>query len=233
MVLRKRHFSNLTHYRPFLARTGTNLTSISLLSLSGTLNLRSEVCVMTFLKTLLLAGAVAVPFSGSAQAADIAPDVPSEVETSASGLYVRGDIGWSFLEWSGGSDDNAFVGGGGIGYQYNENFRMDVTADWAGEYEIAPGADISTTTLLGNAYYDFANDSMFTPYIGAGVGYGWVNGSGGAADKDGLALGLTTGVAVDLTNNLAVDVGYRFRDIMTSGSDTMEHQATVGLRVKF
>jgi opacity protein-like surface antigen len=187
---------------------------------------------MSYLKTLLLAGVVALPMSISAQAADIAPDVPSDVVTSTSGLYVRGDVGWSFLEWKGGADDNAFVAGGGIGYQYSDAFRMDLTADFTGDYQIAPGAEISTTTLLGNAYLDFANDTMFTPYVGAGVGYGWVNGTG-TTDKDGLALGLATGVAVDLTSNLAVDVGYRFRDIMTSGPDTMEHQATVGLRVKF
>jgi opacity protein-like surface antigen len=188
---------------------------------------------MKLFKSILLAGVVALPLTISARAADIAPDVPSEVETTQMGAYIRGDIGWSFLEWSGGADDNAFVGGGGVGYQFNDMFRADITADWAGEYEIAPGADISTTTLLGNVYLDFSNDTMFTPYVGAGVGYGWVNGSGGAADKDGVALGLAAGVAVDLTNNLAIDAGYRFRDIMVSGSDTMEHQATVGLRFKF
>jgi opacity protein-like surface antigen len=188
---------------------------------------------MSYLKTILLAGVFAVPMSFAAQAADIEPDVPTEVETSQMGIYVRGDVGWSFLEWSGGADDNAFVAGGGLGYQFNDAFRMDMTADFTGDYQIAPGAEISTTTLLGNAYLDWANDSMFTPYVGAGVGYGWVNGSGAAADKDGLAFGLATGVAVDLTSNLAVDVGYRFRDIMVSGPDTMEHQATVGLRVKF
>jgi opacity protein-like surface antigen len=188
---------------------------------------------MNMLKSILLATVVAVPLSMSAQAADMAPDVPSDVETSQYGIYVRGDIGWSFLEWSGGADDNAFVGGGGIGYQFNDMFRTDLTVDWTGDYEIAPGAEISTTTLLGNAYLDWANDTMFTPYVGAGLGYGWVDGSGTAADKDGLALGLAAGVAVDLNSNLAVDVGYRFRDIMTSGADTQEHQATVGLRVKF
>jgi opacity protein-like surface antigen len=187
---------------------------------------------MKLFKTLLLAGVVALPLSVAARAADIAPDVPSEVETTQMGAYIRGDIGWSFLEWSGGADDNAFVAGGGVGYQFNDMFRADVTADFTGDYKIAPGAEISTTTVLGNAYLDFSNDTMFTPYVGAGVGYGWVNGSG-VSDKDGLAVGLATGVAVDLTNNLAVDVGYRFRDIMVKGSDTMEHQATVGLRFKF
>jgi opacity protein-like surface antigen len=188
---------------------------------------------MNMIKMILLAGVVALPLSVSARAADIAPDVPSEVETSQMGIYLRGDVGGSFLKWSGGKDDEAFVGGGGIGYQYNDMFRMDLTADYAGKYKIAPGAEISTTTLLGNAYLDFANDTMFTPYVGAGLGYGWVNGSGTAADKDGLALGAAAGIGIDLTSNLTVDVGYRFRDIMVTGKDTHEHQATVGLRVKF
>ena len=188
---------------------------------------------MNMLKMMLLAGVVALPLSVSARAADIAPDVPSEVDTSTMGLYLRGDVGGSFLKWSGGADDKAFVGGGGIGYQFSDMLRMDLTADFAGKYQIAPGAEISTTTLLGNAYLDFANDTMFTPYVGAGVGYGWVNGSGLARDRDGLALGLAAGVGIDLTTNLTVDVGYRFRDIMTSGADTKEHQAMLGLRFKF
>jgi opacity protein-like surface antigen len=188
---------------------------------------------MKLFKTILLAGAVVLPMAAAANAADIAPDVPSEVETSQYGIYFRGDVGGSWLEWSGGADDEGLVFGGGVGYQFNQNFRADITADWAGDYKIAPGAEISTTTLLGNAYLDWANDSMFTPYVGAGVGYGWVNGKGTAPDKDGVAFGLATGVAVNLSNNLALDVGYRFRDIMVSGSDTNEHQATVGMRFKF
>jgi opacity protein-like surface antigen len=188
---------------------------------------------MNMFKMMMLATVVALPLSVSARAADIAPDVPSDIETSNMGLYIRGDVGGSFLKWSGGNDDKAFVGGAGIGYQYNDMFRMDVTADFAGKYQIAPGAEISTMTLLGNGYLDFANDTMFTPYIGAGVGYGWVNGKGLAPDKNGLAIGAAAGVSVDLTSNLAIDVGYRFRDIMVSGADTKEHQATVGMRFKF
>ncbi len=187
---------------------------------------------MNKFKMLVVVGVAMLPLSMTAHAADIAPDVPSEVETSQMGLYLRGDVGGSFLKWSGGSDDESFVAGGGIGYQYNEMFRTDLTVDFTGDYKIAPGAEISTTTILGNAYLDFANDTMFTPYIGAGVGYGWVNGKG-TSDKDGLALGAAAGVSLDLTSNLAIDVGYRFRDIMVSGSDTMEHQATVGMRFKF
>jgi opacity protein-like surface antigen len=189
--------------------------------------------VMKMFKMVLLAGAVLLPMSAVARAADIAPDVPSDVATSQYGMYLRADAGWSFLRWSGGADDDAFVFGGGLGYQFTDMFRADLTADWAGKYTVAPGAKLSTTTVLANGYIDFANDTMFTPYVGAGAGYGWVNGSGTAPDDSGFAVGLAAGVAVDLTSNLAVDVGYRFRDTMITGPDVKEHQATVGLRFKF
>jgi opacity protein-like surface antigen len=189
--------------------------------------------MMKMFKILLLAGAVLVPAAVSAQAADIDPDVPVAADPAMMGLYLRADAGWSFLEWSGGSDDSNFVAGGGVGYRYSDNFRADITMDWSGDYKVAPGAEISTTAVLGNVYYDFANDSMFTPYIGVGAGYGWVEGSGGIADDDGFAVGAAAGFSVDLTNNIAIDTGYRFRDIMISGSDTQEHQVTTGLRFSF
>lgn len=186
---------------------------------------------MKMFKILLLAGVVLAPVAVSAQAADI-NDVPA-ADPQMMGLYLRADAGWSFLDWSGGSNDNNFVVGGGVGYRFSDNFRTDVTADWSGDYKVAPGAEISTTAVLGNVYFDWANDSMFTPYIGVGAGYGWVDGSGVATDDSGLALGAAAGVSVDLTNNIAVDAGYRFRDIMISGDDTKEHQATIGLRFSF
>ncbi len=68
-------------------------------------------------------------------------------DTEVTSFYLRGDLGWSFLEWSGGDDDSAVSLGGGVGYQFNENMRADITADWAGDYNVAPGADMSTTTV--------------------------------------------------------------------------------------
>ncbi len=186
---------------------------------------------MNILKSILLAGVVALPLSVAARAADNIPVVPSEVSTM-SGFYLRGDVGASFLNWSGGNDDKAWVAGGGVGYQYNDFLRMDMTVDRSGQYSIAPGAKIDTTALMGNVYFDWKNDSAFTPYVGAGVGYGWVQGPG-FKDDHGLALGLAAGVSVDVMSNLALDVGYKFRDIGISGPDTMEHQVTAGLRFKF
>ena len=129
---------------------------------------------MKAFKISLLASLLLLPVAVSAQAADLQPEVTA-AESEAIGFYLRGDLGWSFLEWSGGSDDSAVSFGGGVGYQFNPNMRADVTADWAGDYGVAPGADMSTTTVLGNLYFDWANDSAFTPYVGAGLGYGWVD----------------------------------------------------------
>ncbi len=185
---------------------------------------------MKAFKILLLAGVVSVPFAVAAQAADLGDPVAPESE--AMGLYLRADGGVSFLQWTGGDDDMGMVFGGGIGYRYNDSMRADITVDWAGKYDVAPATRMSTTTVLGNLYYDFANDSAFTPYVGAGAGYGWVSNTPTGNDS-GLAVGLAAGVAVDLTQNVALDVGYRFRDTMISGANPLEHQVTAGIRFSF
>lgn len=177
-----------------------------------------------------LAGVMAA-FAGTAvQAAD--PEVVTPEAYENMGLYLRADVGWSFLEWSGGDDDDAFTVGGGVGYRFNDNIRADVRFDYGGEYSVAPGADMSVSTVLGNLYFDIPTETAFTPYVGAGVGYGWAS-IDNDNDEDGLAYGLMAGVGVDLTDNVTLDVGYRFRDVMVSGSDPMEHQILTGLRFEF
>lgn len=186
---------------------------------------------MSKLKTILLAGLVSLPLTVAAQAADSDAYVPSETST-VTGFYLRGDAGASFLNWNGGADDTSWVAGGGVGYQFNDNFRADLTADWSGNYSIAPGATLDTTVLLGNVYFDWKNTTMFTPYVGGGLGYGWASGPG-YTDASGLAYSVAAGVSIDMTQNLALDMGYRFRDIVVSSDDPMEHQVTAGIRFKF
>ena len=41
------------------------------------------------------------------------------------------------------------------------------------------------------------------------------------------------GVGIDMTENITLDLGYRFRDVMVSGSDPMEHQILGGVRIGF
>jgi opacity protein-like surface antigen len=186
---------------------------------------------MKIFKLILLAGFAVLPFAAAAHAADVDPPPVAE-ENDVTSFYLRGDLGWSFLDWSGGDNDSALNLSGGVGYQFNENFRADVTADWAGDYNVAPGADMSTTTVLGNLYFDWANDSAFTPYVGAGIGYGWVDETPSGNDS-GIAYGLAAGVSMGLTDNIDLDVGYKFRDIMISGDDPQEHVVSAGVRFNF
>lgn len=181
-------------------------------------------------KIPLLAAAMVALAGTAAQAAD-AESVPAE-KYQAMGLYLRADAGWSFLEWAGGDDDSGFAVGGGAGYRFSDNMRADLRFDYGGQYSVAPGADMSVSTVLGNLYFDIPTDTAFTPYIGAGVGYGWASVDNGN-DKNGLAYGLMAGVGIDLTDSITLDAGYRFRDVMTTGSDPMEHQILTGLRFEF
>ncbi|MCA0434539.1 MAG: porin family protein [Proteobacteria bacterium] len=186
---------------------------------------------MKWFKIAMLASLVALPAASVVKAADLDPPAPAG-DPSMTGFYLRGDLGWSWLDWDGGDNDNAFVGGAGLGYQFTDMFRADITGNWTGKYDIGPG-DISTTALMANAYLDLPNSTPFTPYVGVGAGYGWVNGSGGADDDSGVALGATVGASAALSNNLSVDVGYHFRQILIDGDDPREHQVTAGLRFSF
>ncbi|CAN5499860.1 hypothetical protein BH10PSE7_BH10PSE7_45030 [soil metagenome] len=187
---------------------------------------------MKSLKFALLGAAMMAGLGATAaKAADpyVEPEVtPQEYQNM--GWYLRGDLGWSFLEWSGGDDDSGLGVGGGVGYQWNRNFRSDVRVDWSGNYDVGDGADMSMTTVLGNGYFDFANDSMFTPYVGAGAGYGWTSGDN---EKDGFAYSLMAGVSVNLSEHVALDAGYRYRQILSDGADPMDHSALAGVRFKF
>ena len=188
---------------------------------------------MKFFTRILLATAALLPLAATAHATDLAPSIPSEVATT-SGIYIRGDVGASYLNWGSATGNWAFIGDAGIGYQIDPNFRTDLTYGMTSNYTLAPGATLSTSTIMGNVYYDWRNSTPLTPYVGVGAGYGWqYNTGGGAFNASGIALGLKVGVSYDITNNLALDLGYRFNDILVSGQNTPEHQVAAGLRIRF
>lgn len=180
-----------------------------------------------FARHAALAG-VAVAMAFPAAAADIqepmvveAPE-PAPIYTQApaevGGWYIRGDVGYHQSKVrdidyliavpgppvgivSGtlrGKLDGGFGVGGGVGYQVNQNFRVDLTADhWfktdfkgssAGFYDAdGPGGPIlpvgyttsdrtsvSTWLLLANAYVDLGTWHGITPYVGAGIGGAYI-----------------------------------------------------------
>ena len=186
-------------------------------------------CVGAAKRAVLYASAGLCLIGNVAKAAD--SDLPPSPETDLGSFYVRGDIGWSFLEWNGGPDDSAPTVGGGVGYMWNEVLRSDVRLEWSGNYEMTI-TDLDATTLLGSTYIDIPIDLTFTPYAGAGLGWGWVD-NGGTGDESGFTYGLMAGAIFEVSDSLAFDTGYRLREILLDGPDFIDHSVTAGALFRF
>jgi len=122
---------------------------------------------MLSVKVASIAGAVAI-FATTAHAADmpgLPPVYPPQVEefVSASGWYLRGDIGMTNQQFKGlhqrlydvpGTTveavgmgwDSSMMAGLGIGYKFNDWFRADVTGEYRGKANFH-GSDHVTTAL--------------------------------------------------------------------------------------
>lgn len=175
---------------------------------------------MKFITKALLGLSLLAGVSAPALAADYVP----EPVVSASSFYLRGDLGWSWLSTEN-NNDSVFLLGGGVGYKFNENLRTDLRVDYAG----VGNDNHDFGSVLGNVYFDIPTGSVITPYVGAGIGYGWSDDRGD--DESGVTYALMAGVEVNITDNLSADVGYRFRQIIDS--ETYANEALVGLRYGF
>jgi opacity protein-like surface antigen len=165
---------------------------------------------MRSVKYLVAAGAASL-LSSAAFAADMAiapppmPYAPPPVEDFG-GWYLRGDIGFSnqnvknVLDTNSAAYNNVAVAqtssfgsagifSGGVGYQFNNWFRADVTGEYRGKSNFT-GLDVVTGTgpftgfvgtdqytatksellFLANAYVDLGTWWCVTPFVGAGVG---------------------------------------------------------------
>lgn len=119
--------------------------------------------------------------------------------------------------------------------------RRDVNGASEGPASIDLDGSVTTAALLGNLWVDFDTGSGFTPYIGGGLGIGYVAaespGAGPVAPLDangvGLAYQLGAGVQVDVADNIALDLGYRWKGVSAeiSGDGTEDVVAHVGSHV--
>lgn len=115
----------------------------------------------------------------------------------------------------------------------------------------------NASTLMANFYYDFHNESAFTPYVGAGLGLAFIGvdnkmdiaGNRILRDDENFtnfAFNLGAGVAYNFTDNLAVDLGYRYLNMgyiestgtrnnikHTTESNLYNHEIMLGARVTF
>jgi opacity protein-like surface antigen len=167
---------------------------------------------MRSVKFLLAAGAASM-LSTAALAADmaIAPPppqmyAPPPQADDFGGWYLRGDIGTTnqnvkFVDTGTPSYENrgfeassSTLFGLGVGYQFNNWFRADVTGQFRGKASLQGATNIfySPTTIvsdnytgnkseylvMANAYVDLGTWWCVTPFIGAGVGVANINVSG-------------------------------------------------------
>jgi opacity protein-like surface antigen len=114
---------------------------------------------------------------------------------------------------------------------------------------------VNATYVMANGWFDLDTGSAFTPYIGGGAGAAWLNGDVsffgaangfGAAQQAAFAYQVGGGVKFDVNENLALDVGYRFKSILNGKNDNLNvnnrdyinsdlnsHNIQVGLTYKF
>jgi opacity protein-like surface antigen len=231
---------------------------------------------MVRVKTLMGAAAAAL-VSGTAFAADMPQPMPQPqmtyqpviVEQPAGAWYLRGyvgvgitnDVDFQYLQnplnnsnfaiRHASLGDTTFFGGG-IGYEYNNWLRFDVTAEYRtrtavnafGTYTLG-GATfgdqyngfLRSTVFLANAYVDLGTWNCLTPFVGVGVGGAWNqfadltdvgigtsgNGIGRNSSQMNFAWALHAGLAYNVTQNLALEFAYRYLNY-GSVTDTIDCQ---------
>ncbi|AZO65716.1 MULTISPECIES: outer membrane protein [unclassified Mesorhizobium] len=198
------------------------------------------------------------------------PPAVYEQPAEYGGWYIRGDIDYHWSKFRGadyitygdtpgtgrfdsGKLESAFSAGAGVGYQINQHFRTDLTADWMSKSDFrgstsgfcginpCTSTDTSSYTallLLANAYVDIGTWHGITPYVGAGIGGAWVKWdklhntidddtfehSGGKGWR--FAYAAMAGASYCLTDRVKLDLGYRFSHI--EGGKMFDFASDVG-----
>lgn len=137
--------------------------------------------------------------------------------------------------------EDAWMIGIGVGYKFNDYLRADITLDYETQAQakgyavcnLCTGSfseeytDIDVWTTMLNAYVDLGTWNRLTPYVGAGVGASYVRTdnafSVNPGQSDGVFQGtngtwnfawaLMAGASYAVTDNLAIDAGYRYKDL--------------------
>ena len=126
-----------------------------------------------------------------------------------------------------------YIIGGTVGVDWGNQLRTELElshARWGSDrYHVYCDCDgsiydgtssVSATYLLGNAWYDLNHGARVTPYVGGGLGIGWANVhagiDGGPVDFNatGLAFQVGAGIRFNVSDRVAIDAGYRFKDIV-------------------
>ncbi len=129
--------------------------------------------------------------------------------------------------------DAGFIVGGAIGTHINPNIRAEVEVSYFEnsvnqlDFPYTPvsfsaSGHVSSVNVLVNVWHDFDMGGGFTPYIGGGAGVGFVDARASWASPfdelngsdTGFAFQVGAGFQFDMTEMIAIDLGYRYRGVM-------------------
>ena len=183
---------------------------------------------------------------------------------AATGIYISGTLGYSSYKaknveyvasglYSGRSSepdvsDSGFLYGLGLGYDFAVKTSIPIRLElvFTGRPKSPEVSDQppygeayslgSINTLMLNGWFDFPLEGMVKPYLGVGVGAGFVdykyaNGTinlgvlgsypqgGTSGSTFAPALGLGLGARINVTERFSVDLGYRFTSLSGCEAD--------------
>lgn len=178
-------------------------------------------------------------------------------------LDLHGGVNWltdSDFDTAGTSNeldfDTGWAVGTAVGYQYGNGFRSEIeltyrTNDVDGLNGVGTNGDVKAWNLFLNGYWDFRNSSRWTPYVGAGLGWAWVDfdsvgpvGLSQVDDNDGnFAVQGIAGITFQATSNVDLFADYRYltafdQDLTNNGGASVDadydsHTVMAGLRIHF
>ncbi len=138
-----------------------------------------------------------------------------------------------------------------IEYAFRSNFKSESNMNY-GSTHVKSSLDYNMHTLMANAYYDFYNESIFTPYVGAGLGMAFLDGQidmefngnqySSEMDDTMFAWHVGGGVGVAITENVTADLGYRYLGTSSAygevggnevQTDISAHEFSIGVRFGF
>jgi len=163
-----------------------------------------------------------------------------EYKSAPSGSVV---LGWDL-------EPGSRIGEGRIELEYTRRSNRLDEAEFA-EGKVKGAGDLTVNSLLFNTYGVYRSASLLTPYLGAGIGVAQITAENltvtdqPLVDDDALILAyqVGTGVEIELTDSLILDLGYRFfsgtkaKFTEANGdefkTEYFSHSAMLGLRLAF
>jgi outer membrane protein OmpA-like peptidoglycan-associated protein len=158
--------------------------------------------------------------------------IPEDSDITGAGINPSADL------------DLGWAGIASLGYAFGNGLRAEIEGGYrANDVDQLSGVvngtgNVDAITVMLNVLYDFHNDTRFTPYIGAGVG--WLNVSmdgvqpvGGAIlddSDDVLAYQGIVGIGYDLSQQVQMFVDYRY---LGSDDANMRTSTNVGVETEY